>query len=273
MVNKYIALIFALLFSFQLFANENYKLDDQESEIKWTGKKVTGEHWGYVPFDRGFLTVRNGRIINGEFSVDMNLLNVQDLTDEETNEKLTGHLKSDDFFSVAKYPKAFFRINKALVNAFAGDGEPNYTFSGELTIKGITKPITFPAIVTVNDEKITATANFTFNRAKYEVKFRSGSFFDNLGDKMIYDDVPLNIKITAYKADEEIIDDDANKSVISQDSMKTTPKSDLDINPEIDRENLHLDENAKRLEEEKRRMEMERKKELEMKKKNENENK
>lgn len=203
-MNKFILYIVVLFFAatFVGLSQNEYAADTDATQIKWTGKKVTGEHWGYVPLDSGTVLVENGRIKSGEFSVNLNQLEVKDIEDPDMNAKLTGHLKSPDFFSVAKYPKAYFRIDKALVNAFATDGEPNYTFSGELTIKGITHPITFPAIVSVTDNKINVKANFVFNRAKYEMKFRSGSFFENLGDKMIYDEVPLYINFVANKTEE-----------------------------------------------------------------------
>jgi polyisoprenoid-binding protein YceI len=195
-----IALIMATL---TLSAKNTYITDVENSEIKWVGKKVTGEHWGYVPLDAGIMHVKDGRLVSGEFTANLNLLNVKDIEDEEMNAKLEGHLKSPDFFSVAKYPQAYFKINKALVNAFASDGEPNYTLSGELTIKGKTHPITFPAIVKIEDNKINAKANFVFDRAKYDIRFNSGSFFENLGDNLIYDEIPLSINIVAEIEQEE----------------------------------------------------------------------
>lgn len=202
-MNKFIISLVIALMAINLTAQDRYETDADASKIKWVGKKVTGEHWGYVPFDSGELMIKDGRLMSGEFKANMSLLNVKDLEDEEMNAKLTGHLKSPDFFSVAKYPQAHFRINKALVNAFASDGEPNYTLSGELTIKGKTHPITFPAIVKIEDDKVSAKATFVFDRAKYDIRYNSGSFFENLGDNLIYDEVPLSIELIAKKSEEE----------------------------------------------------------------------
>jgi polyisoprenoid-binding protein YceI len=122
---------------------------------------------------------------------------VVDLTDADYNAKLTNHLKSDDFFSVEKNPKAVFKITKAAPIAHAKTGENNYTITGDLTIKGITNSLTFPAKVNISGSQADATAKFDIDRTKYDVKFRSGKFFENLGDKMIYDNFTIDLKLVA----------------------------------------------------------------------------
>lgn len=124
--------------------------------------------------------------------MDMTSLTVEDITDPDMNKKLSDHLKSDDFFSVEKHNKSTFKITDAKTS----NGK-DYDITGDLTIKGITKPVTFPATVAVNDGKITATGKLTFDRTHYDIKFRSGSYFENLADKMIYDDVELDVKLVA----------------------------------------------------------------------------
>jgi polyisoprenoid-binding protein YceI len=105
---------------------------------------------------------------------------------------LIGHLKSDDFFSVAKFPLASLEVKS--VTAKSGN---LYHFTADLTIKGITAPIEFDAEVNMTSDQVTATGTMVVNRTKYDIKYRSGSFFSDLGDKMIYDDFTLKFKLVA----------------------------------------------------------------------------
>jgi polyisoprenoid-binding protein YceI len=173
-------------------AKETYTADVTKSEIKWNGKKVTGEHYGKIKLDNASLTMENGLLTGGSFVVDMTSLTVDDITDPGTNQKLTGHLKSDDFFGVEKFPKANFVITEVSKK----DGN-NYHVKGNITIKGKTEAIEFPAVVHTKGSEVDATATVTINRAKFDVKYGSGSFFDNLGDKMIYDNFDLDIHLVA----------------------------------------------------------------------------
>lgn len=173
------------------------KADPQKSSIQWFAKKVTGEHNGTVKLSNGGLDIEGGKLKGGSFEIDMNSLTVVDLTDPEYNSKLTNHLKSDDFFSVTKNPKAVFKITKATPVANAKAGENNYTITGDLTIKGITNSISFPAKVNISGSQADATAKFDIDRTKYDIKFRSGKFFQDLGDKMIYDNFTIDLKLVA----------------------------------------------------------------------------
>ena len=163
-----------------------------ESQVRWEASKVTGTHWGYVPLKNANLDVAGGKITGGSFDMDMVNLTVEDLKEEPSKGNLTKHLKSDDFFSVEKFNTATFKITEAKTS----NGK-EYTISGTLTIKGISQPISFPASVAVAGGKLTATGQITFDRTKYDIKFRSGNFFENLGDKMIYNDVKLDVKLVA----------------------------------------------------------------------------
>ena len=163
-----------------------------ESTVTWNAKKVTGEHFGKVPISNANLDYSNGKITGGSFDMDMVNLTVEDVTDANTNKKLADHLKSDDFFSVAKFNTSTFKIT----DAKSSNGK-DYTITGNLTIKGVTNPVIFPATVSVEGGKIVANANITFDRTKYDIKFRSGNYFEDLADKMIYDDVTLKVKLVA----------------------------------------------------------------------------
>lgn len=169
-----------------------YDIDKANSSVKWNGKKVTGEHYGTVNIHSGQLQVENNIIKSGTIEMDMNSIVVEDITNESTNKKLTGHLKSDDFFSVDKHPNARLEIKEVVKKS--GN---NYTFKGDLTIKNITHPITFDATSNVTNGKLTAKGIAEVDRTLYDIKFRSGKFFSNLGDNLIYDTFSLNFDIVA----------------------------------------------------------------------------
>ncbi|SEF78685.1 YceI family protein [Algoriphagus boritolerans] len=190
-------LIAALILAYGTFftANENFApatVNKTESQVTWKAAKVTGEHWGYVPIKNASLDVNGGKITGGSFDMDMVNLTVEDLTDEKSKGNLTNHLKSDDFFSVEKFNTSTFKITDVKAT-----NATDYTITGDLTIKGITKPVTFPAKVAVAGNKMTATGTIKFDRTHYDIKFRSGNFFENLGDRMIYDEVNLDVKLVA----------------------------------------------------------------------------
>lgn len=168
----------------------NYTVDASKSSITWIGKKVTGSHNGTIALQSGTLAVNGKSVTGGNFTIDMN-----SIKDAEGSAKLEGHLKADDFFGVAKFPTSSFVITKV-----AGSGA-NVTVSGNLTIKGITKPLSFPATVTVNaDGTASALAGkIVVDRTKYDIKYGSKSFFDSIGDKAINDEFELAVKLVAKK--------------------------------------------------------------------------
>ena len=171
-----------------------YKVDEQNSKVTWLAKKVTGEHSGNVKVSNGTLTLDNNVLKGGSFDIDTRSISVTDITDAEANGKLLGHLKSDDFFAVEKFPAAKFVISSAKPT-----GAGKYEVKGKLTIKGITNEVTFPATVKTEGNKVQADAKITIDRTKYGIKFRSKNFFENLGDKTIYDDFDLNVTLNATK--------------------------------------------------------------------------
>ena len=172
----------------------DYVIDKTASLVKWEGKKVTGKHNGTISFDNGSLTVTQDKITGGSFVIDMKTIVDVDLTDAEWNKKLIGHLSSDDFFSIEKFPTASMKVNK--VTSVSGD---ELHFTADLTIKGIKKPVEFNAKVTVSGDKLSAQGVITVNRTLYDIKYGSGSFFQGLGDKMISDDFTLDFNIAANK--------------------------------------------------------------------------
>lgn len=173
-----------------------YKVDTSKSELKWNGKKVTGEHYGTIGLKQGSFTLDGTKLTGGSFVADMTSIVVQDLTDKEYNGKLTTHLKSEDFFSVEKHPMAKFVVTKATPNA-----KGTVDVTGDLTIKGITKPVTFPVTVTPSKDGAMVKGTLVVDRSKYDMKFRSKSFFDTaaLGDKMIHDDFTIEVDLVGKK--------------------------------------------------------------------------
>lgn len=171
---------------------DKFQVDTKASSLIWIGKKVTGEHTGTVRLSSGELKSDGKTISQGNFEIDLTSITVTDLTDKESNNKLVGHLKSDDFFSVAKHPKAKF----VLTSADPKTGN-EYIIKGNLTIKGITNEIQFPAVVIHDDKKLIATGTIAVDRTKYDIRFRSANFFENLGDKAIDNDFELNLKLVA----------------------------------------------------------------------------
>ncbi len=171
-----------------------FKVDTQKSTVLWTGKKVTGEHSGAIKLSGGELGLTGSKLTKGSFTINMSSITSTDLQGEWA-EKLIGHLKADDFFGVEKFPTATFVITK-VSPATAG----KITVAGNLTIKGISKPLSFPATLAVKGTSLTAVAKgVKVDRTKYDIRYGSKSFFDSIGDKAIDDEFTLDITLVANK--------------------------------------------------------------------------
>jgi len=182
---KKIALLLIALITVQATQAQLKKIKPLSSSIQWTGKKVTGQHEGTINFLDGILTFKSNKLVAGTFTVDMKSISTTDLTGEY-KDKLDGHLKADDFFGVEKFPTATLVFKKVTpVNA------STYTVVADLTIKGKMNPVTFTLVTSATG----ATANVKINRAKYDVQYGSETFLGSLGDKAIYDDFDLKIKL------------------------------------------------------------------------------
>jgi polyisoprenoid-binding protein YceI len=164
---------------------QSKKVDASKSTINWVGKKVTGQHSGTVNIESGNLIFKDKKLTGGSFVVDMTSLTATDIQGEYAG-KLNGHLKADDFFGTDKYP-----TSKLVFKSIASKGNGVYTVTADLTIKDVTAPVKFD--ITVNGN--TATTSFKIDRTKYGIKYGSGSFFDNLGDKTINDDFELTVSL------------------------------------------------------------------------------
>lgn len=181
-------------------AGEATVLAISESTVKWTGKKLTGEHYGKINISEGSLFVDGDQLSGGSFTMDMNTITVEDLTDAAKNKDLTDHLNSEDFFNVAQFNAANFEITGVEALAAADEAGNTHTISGNLTIKGITKGISFPAKVDNNEAGIKASAKFNIDRTLWDIKYRSGKIFPEIGDKVIYDEIGIELNLAATKS-------------------------------------------------------------------------
>lgn len=160
-------------------------IDTKESFISWKGTKVTGEHIGKIYYKEGKIeTAEDGKLVGGEFVVDMNSLTNEDLSGE-WQKKFLDHMKSSDFFTIEKFP-----TSKLVIKSVEGDKA-----QADLTIKGKTNPVEF----TYKEDKGIYTGAMEFNRTKFDMIYGSGSFFEGLGDKLIHDKVTLTFKLVPKK--------------------------------------------------------------------------
>jgi polyisoprenoid-binding protein YceI len=175
--------------------NQKFEIVGAQSNIDWVGRKVTGTHNGTIAIKKGELLLDEGKLVGGKIIVDTSAIKILDITDPATNAQFAGHLASDDFFSSEKYPEAVLEIVSVLGNHV----------NGNLTIKGITHPVGFDAVVKTNGDLLSATGKLVIDRTKYEMKFRSGNFFQNLGDTLIYDHFELDVTVTAKTANQAVL--------------------------------------------------------------------
>ncbi len=176
-----ISLLAFTTLAFTTIEGEKKEIKVENSNITWKGYKVTGSHVGTVAIKSGSLIFKDGELKGGEIIINMKSIASTDL-DGEYKGKLEGHLKSDDFFGVEKFPTATLTLTKVKFN-----GKNAYTATGDMTIKGITNPVDLTISVYGNK----ANATVKIDRSKYDVRYGSTSFFDGLKDKAIYDEFDL----------------------------------------------------------------------------------
>ncbi len=193
------SMAFAALFSFPLaaIAGDSHKvsLNPTESSISWTGKKLTGSHSGSVALKAGEVLLDGETIQSGKFEIDISKVLVKDIEDPKYNAKLVGHLKSDDFFSVEKFPVAEFVIASTAPLALPLASGENVTIKGSLKIKGLSQDVEFPAKVVVKDGMAEANGKVTLDRTKWGIRYGSGKFFQGLGDKLIFDEFEVDFAV------------------------------------------------------------------------------
>ena len=176
-------------------AAKTYKLQPQLSTLGWDGKAVTHGHNGTIQFSDGELLGEGDKLVGGTVTVDMKTLKATDITDADTQAKFYGHMAADDFFLVEKYPTATFKITGVAPIKGAAAEADNVTLTGDMTIKGVTNRISFPAKAGVKNGVAAASGKVTIDRTKYGLKYGSKSFFTSIGDKAINDDFTLSFNV------------------------------------------------------------------------------
>lgn len=184
------ALSIAML-SISLIA-QDFAINPAKSQVKWKGEKLTGTHTGLILVKDGSLMMQDDRLSGVNITIDMTSIQNTDL-DEDGAAKLEGHLKSPDFFDVDNHGTAMFEATNI------EKMDEGYEVTGDLTIKGTTEPVTFMVETTMRGESVYAEGSLVFDRSKYDVRYGSKSFFDDIGDRVIYDDVELMFSILATK--------------------------------------------------------------------------
>jgi polyisoprenoid-binding protein YceI len=177
-------------------AGVEYVLNTDSAYINWTGSKPGKDHFGVVSVTEGKVNVSEDKIVSGSFTIDLNTITDKDLEDAEWSGKLVGHLKSPDFFDVAQFPTAKFEIVSVTEKASAD----SVLITGNLTMKGISKSVSFPAFVKIDDSQISASSStFAIDRTQWGVNYGSKSIFAELKDKFINDEVKLSLNLSFKK--------------------------------------------------------------------------
>lgn len=193
--NLFFALLTGIAFTGLAFTTSGdpvvLKADIAKSTINWKGYKVAGSQSGIINLKNGELKFEEGKLIGGYFEIDMASIHCTNDISNKMKAKLEKHLKSADFFGVEKYPTSKFIISKVASRGTPGD----YKITGDLTIKETTKEIKFNA----HYEDNAATAKITVDRSDFDVRYGSGSFFGNLGNKTIYDEFDLEVNLVVTK--------------------------------------------------------------------------
>ena len=182
-------LIITIILSAFAFTNPiKEKVSIKESTIVWEGKKITGSsHSGTVALKEGFFEIDNDLLVGGKFVIDMTSIANTDIDNEDRNHKLVNHLKSEDFFAVSEFPTATLVIDS--IEQLTETG--NFKANGTLTVKGISNPVDF----NISAEDRVATVLLEIDRTKFNVRYGSDSFFDNLGNRAISDKISLDVTL------------------------------------------------------------------------------
>lgn len=171
-----------------------FQIQKTSSTVNWTGKKVLGLHTGSINIASGSIDLEDNKINGGEVVIDMTSITITDIDDPKTNQNFKDHLFSDDFFAVKKFP-----ASQLIIKDGTALGNNEYQLSGVLTIKDVSRPVSFPAKVEVLTDTLHSLGEIEIDRALYNIRYGSGKFIDNLGDKLIYDDFVLQFKLVAQK--------------------------------------------------------------------------
>ena len=185
----------ALLIGTAAVAQKPLSVDPAASKLIWTGRNVTGAHSGTIDVATGTIDWNDAGLLAATMTLDMTSIKNTDMK-EEMAKKLEGHLRSPDFFNVAEFATAEFKTTSVQKIEGAETGKSNYTVTGELTVKGITKPISFDVLAWRDGKRARVAGTVVFNRADFDVRYRSSRFFSDIGDKLIEDNVELTFDLS-----------------------------------------------------------------------------
>ncbi|HIF15255.1 MAG TPA: YceI family protein [Bacteroidetes bacterium] len=188
-----ICIVLISLASMNLMHQDHYTVDNKKSTITWTGEKIASKHTGNISISKGIISIDHGNIAAASFEVDMNSITNADLESEKYNKMLVDHLNGEDFFDIKKYPVASFKMLKSKQTTKA------HIVKGELTIKDKVHPVTATLNLEQNETGLVVRGEMIFDRTKFGIVYKSGNFFESLGDKMIHDEVKLQFEITATR--------------------------------------------------------------------------
>ena len=190
---------------FTLFAiatkphTDHVRVDIDKSTITWKGSKVTEGHEGFVQIQEGVLMIDHGTLVGGQISINMNSISNTDM-EGRMKARIEGHLKSDDFFYVEKFPISTLKIREVIKKSIPeGDMTSSYDVVADLTIKGITNIIEFVADININKVEFSATAKIKIDRTQWDIKYHSGNYVKDLGDKLILDEIEFDISLVSVK--------------------------------------------------------------------------
>ena len=188
------AAIFTTVLICILTAGDTLQVDLENSQIKWIGRKVTGEHAGTLNLSEGWVVMEKNTVLGGKFVFDMASITNIDIESPEWKQKLEDHLKTEDFFHTDSFPHAILEI-KGRQLVVIDNSNKSEQILAELTIKGITHEIKFPYDLTKSQNNLTAEGSLDIDRTLYNIQYNSGKFFEDLGDKLIYDDFTVEFRV------------------------------------------------------------------------------
>ena len=171
-----------------------FQIQKSGSTVNWTGKKVLGLHTGSINVASGSIELEDNKISDGKIVIDMISIIIADIDDPKTNQDFKDHLFNDDFFAVDKFSTA-----QLIINEGTALGNNQFQLNAVLTIKDISHPVSFPAKVEVFTNTLHSLGEIVIDRTLYNIRYGSGKFIDNLGDKLIYDDFVLQFKLVAQR--------------------------------------------------------------------------
>jgi polyisoprenoid-binding protein YceI len=184
----------------EMVASVQYNIDATASVVNWEGFKfIGGGHTGTIPVANGQIMTAEGKIVGGKFVMDVNGITNTDMPADDGGDKLVGHLKSGDFFDVEKHPMANFTITQVQAITDAEDGH-THEITGNLVLKGTSRSITIPATISMDGSMLKATTpKFTIDRKEWGMEYGSSGIEGLAKDKIINDEVGLEIMLVASK--------------------------------------------------------------------------